>query len=263
MVGIFGGSGFYQLIEGMHLRTVDTPYGEPSGQFALGEVEGVPVAFLPRHGVKHNLPPAAINYRANLWAMRELGVERIIAPTAAGSLQSHVHPGDLVICDQLVDRTMGRRDTFYPEGPSVVHVSLADPYCSELRQLGIDLGHELELPVIDRGTAVVIQGPRFSTRAESRWFSSHGWEVIGMTQYPEVALARELELCYMNISLITDYDAGVEGEPGSAVSVAEVEKVFVDNLERLRRMILRMIPRIPSGRGCACSKALQEAVVSG
>lgn len=263
-VGVFGGSGFYRLLDDVEFVHMETPYGETSDQIALGIVDGVGVAFLPRHGSKHTLPPAAINYRANLWALKELGVTRVIAPTAAGSLQPHVKPGDFVVCDQFVDRTHGRQDTFYPSGPTVAHVGAADPYCPVMRQLSVAVGREQGVTVHDRGTVVVIQGPRFSTRAESRWFSSLGWEVINMTQYPEVILARELELCYVNISLITDYDVGLEGMPELApVSVVEVEKVFSDNNDRVRSLILALVPRLPAERDCPCPAAMSGAVIGG
>ena len=223
---------------------------------------GVGVAFLPRHGSRHTLPPAAINYRANVWALRELGVSRVIAPTAAGSLQGRVRPGDFVVCDQFVDRTWGRCDTYYAEGPTVAHVGAADPYCPVMRELAVAAGRDQGVTMHERGTVVVIQGPRFSSRAESRWFSGQGWEVINMTQYPEAILARELELCYVNISLITDYDVGLEGIPDVApVSVAEVEKVFASNNDRIRRLILSLVPRLPAERSCPCSAAMRGAVI--
>jgi 5'-methylthioadenosine phosphorylase len=263
-VGVFGGSGFYRLLEDVEHVQVTTPYGAPSERIAVGKVDGSSVAFLPRHGGRHTLPPAAINYRANLWAMKELGVTRLLAPTAAGSLQAHVRPGDFVVCDQFVDRTWGRADTYYAEGPVVAHVSPADPYCPQLRELAVDAARDLDVTVHERGTVVVIQGPRFSTRAESRWFSSLGWDVINMTQYPEVILARELELCYLNISLITDYDVGLAGEEGvPPVSVAEVEKVFASNNERVRRLILNLVPRVPEERSCPCKHAMRGAVIGG
>jgi 5'-methylthioadenosine phosphorylase len=243
---------------------VDTPYGAPSDRIAIGDVGGVGVAFLPRHGSRHTLPPAAINYRANVWALRELGVSRVIAPTAAGSLQGRVRPGDFVVCDQFVDRTWGRCDTYYAEGPTVAHVGAADPYCPVMRGLAVAAGRGQGVTMHERGTVVVIQGPRFSSRAESRWFSGQGWEVINMTQYPEAILARELELCYVNISLITDYDVGLEGIPDVApVSVAEVEKVFASNNDRVRRLILGLIPLLPAERSCPCATAMRGAVIGG
>jgi 5'-methylthioadenosine phosphorylase len=263
-VGVFGGSGFYSLMDGpVEQVSVQTPYGAPSDTIAIGHMGDMRVAFLPRHGAHHHLPPHAINYRANLWAMAQLGVTRLIAPTAAGSLQPYVKPGEFVICDQFVDRTYGREQTFY-DGPHVVHISSADPYCPELRARSIEVANELGIDIHERGTVVVIQGPRFSSRAESRWYSSQGWEVINMTQYPEVALARELEMCYVNIALITDYDAGLEGQAGiEPVSVTEVIQVLNANNERVRKLIEVLVPRLGSGaRTCPCAHGLENAIVS-
>ncbi len=262
-IGVFGGSGFYSLMEGpVEQVSVQTPFGAPSDRIAIGRLGDVRVAFLPRHGPHHSIPPHAINYRANLWAMAHLGVTRVIAPTAAGSLQPHIKPGDFVVCDQFIDRTYARAQTFY-DGPRVVHISTADPYCPDLREHSIGVGRELGITVHERGTVVVIQGPRFSTRAESQWFSRQGWEVINMTQYPEAVLARELELCYVNIALITDYDAGLEGQSGiRPVSVTDVVRVLNDNNERVRRLIERLLPRLHAARTCPCSRALEHATIS-
>ncbi|MDR7467935.1 MAG: S-methyl-5'-thioadenosine phosphorylase [Armatimonadota bacterium] len=258
-IGVIGGTGFYTLLEGAKAQRVETPYGPPSDVVTLAEVGGRKVAFLPRHGREHTLPPHAINYRANLWALKSLGCTRVLGPCAVGSLQPHIRPGDLVFCDQYVDRTTGRKDTFY-DGPVITHVSMAEPYCPELRAVGLATARELEWRTHERGTVVVIQGPRFSTRSESRWFRDAGWEVINMTQYPEAALARELEMCYVNISLITDYDVGLEGEPGiEPVTAQEVLARFRENTARLRELILRIIPRIPAQRSCVCATALQQA----
>ena len=263
-VGVFGGSGFYSLLEDVKRVAVETPYGSPSDLIAIGSVGERRVAFLPRHGAQHAIPPHAINYRANLWAFRELGVSRVIAPTAAGSLQPHVKPGDFVVCDQFVDRTHGRADTFHDAVGRVAHVGAAEPYCPELRSLAAAVAREHGVDVHDRGTVVVIQGPRFSTRAESQWFGRQGWEVVNMTQYPEVMLARELEMCYCNVALITDYDAGLEGDPSVAsVSVADVERVFAGNNERVRRLIVSMVERLPEARGCPCGTAMRGAVIGG
>ncbi len=222
----------------------------------VGDVEGRPVAFLPRHGVRHEFPPHRVNYRANLWAMKELGVERILGPCAAGSLQHRVAPGQFVVCDQLVDRTRGRPDTFY-EGPETTHVSFADPYCPTMRSVAVERARALGIEVHERGTVVVIQGPRFSTRAESRWFQRQGWEVINMTQYPEAILARELEICYANVSLITDYDVGMEGAP--PVTNEEVVRVFDANNARLRELLFAIVPELPKERDCPCATALEGA----
>ncbi|HEX9124644.1 MAG TPA: S-methyl-5'-thioadenosine phosphorylase [Actinomycetota bacterium] len=255
-IGVFGGSGFYAFLEGTQTVDVDTPYGKPSAPPMVGEVGGRLVAFIPRHGPKHEFPPHRVPYRANLWAMKELGVQRILGPNACGSLQPHVKPGDFVICDQLVDRTRTRPHTFY-DGPETTHISFADPYCPTMREVLIEVGRKLEIPLHDRGTVVVIEGPRFSTRAESAWFASEGWEVINMSQFPEAVLARELELCYANISLITDYDVGVEGIP--PVTHEEVIRVFEQNNAKLRDLLFEVIPSLPSERTCTCATALQGA----
>ncbi|HLY03172.1 MAG TPA: S-methyl-5'-thioadenosine phosphorylase [Candidatus Cybelea sp.] len=255
-IGVFGGSGFYSLIENAREAWVETPYGAPSDKVALGEIAGRRVAFLPRHGKDHRFPPQAINYRANLYAMKKLGVKWIVAPTACGSLLESVPPGSMVVADQLVDRTSGRKDTFY-DGPITTHVSFADPYCPTLRPIAIESLRSLDIQTFERGTVVVIQGPRFSTRSESKWFQSQGWEVINMTQYPEAYLARELEMCYVNISLITDYDIGLEGMP--AVSHHEVIEVFTRNNERVKNAIGRIVEKIPLGADCACQHALEGA----
>ncbi len=257
-IGVFGGSGFYSLLENAREINVETPYGAPSDKLAIGEVAGKRVAFLPRHGKAHQYPPHAINFRANLWAMKELGVTRIIGPTACGSLKADVKPGDMVVADQVVDRTTGRKDTFY-DGPITTHVSFADPYCGQLRPIAIEALKAGDIRTHERGTVVVIQGPRFSTRAESKWFQQAGWEVINMTQYPECYLARELQICYVNISLITDYDVGLEGLDVEPVSHERVMKIFAGNNERVKAAIFRIISAIPPERTCNCGSALVGA----
>jgi 5'-methylthioadenosine phosphorylase len=243
-IGVFGGSGFYSLLEDVREIKVDTPYGPPSDSVFLAEVSGRKVAFLPRHGRRHTIPPHRLNYRANVWAMRALGVKAVISPCAAGSLQRAVAPGDFVVCDQFVDRTTGRADTFF-DGPIVSHLSSAETYDPTLRQLAIDVIREHGIPVHERGTVVVINGPRFSTKAESRWFSDAGWEVINMTQYPEAFLCRELGMAVVNISLITDYDAGVL-EGTEAVDALSVLEVFQQNAARIQEVVLDLIGRFPA-----------------
>jgi 5'-methylthioadenosine phosphorylase len=256
-IGVFGGSGFYSFVEGLEEYTIGTPYGTPSGPVSVGTMCGRRVAFLPRHGPNHELPPHSINYRANLWAFKELGVTRVLGPTAAGSLQPRIHPGEVVICDQLVDRTSGRPESFY-DGPLSVHVSFADPYCAELGPIASHAARAAGMTVHDGGTVVVIQGPRFATRAESAFYQQQGWEVINMTQYPESYLARELEMCYVNMSLITDYDVGVEGRDDIApVTMEEALRVFAENIGRLRQSLFELIEHIPHARSCACGEALQ------
>jgi len=255
-IGVFGGSGFYAFLDDVEEVVVETPYGAPSAPVAIAEVGGRRIAFLPRHGRGHELPPHRINYRANLWALRELGVRRVLGPCACGALRPELERGDFVVCDQYVDRTSGRAATFY-DGPEVLHVSAAEPYCPDLRRVLVESAREVGITAHDGGTVVVVEGPRFSTAAESRWFGSMGWDVVNMTQYPEAHLARELELCYASVAMVTDHDVGVEGvEP---VSSAVVAQVFAENLERLRALLLAAIPRIGPQPADVCSTALAAA----
>lgn len=261
-IGVFGGSGFYSFSKGARGIQVKTPYGRPSAKITLSEVEGRKVAFLPRHGVHHEFPPHVVPYRANVHAFKQLGVRRIIAPNAVGSLKAEVGPGDMVFCDQFVNFTTGRKDTFF-DGPETTHVSTAKPYCPQMTKVAVEAAEVLGLRFHRAGTVVVIQGPRFSTKAESRFFSRQGWDVINMTQYPEVVLAREQELCYLNISLVTDYDAGLEGDPTvKPVSHGEVIKVFNRNIENLRKLIPQIVKRLPTERNCECGSALEHARLS-
>jgi 5'-methylthioadenosine phosphorylase len=261
VVGVFGGSGFYRFLDDVEEMAVETPYGRPSARIRLGSLDGTPVAFMPRHGDEHTLPPHRINYRANVWAMRDVGVRRIVGPSACGSLKPELEPGTFVVCDQFVDRTRGREDTFY-DGPQTTHVTAADPYCRGLGRTLVEVARELDIPVVDGGTVVVIEGPRFSTRAESRWFSAAGWDVVNMTQYPEAWLARELELCYANVSLVTDYDVGLAGMPEvPPVSAEAAFQVFASNLDRLRALLFRAVPRIGPQPGDLCASALASAIV--
>jgi 5'-methylthioadenosine phosphorylase len=258
-IGVFGGSGFYSFLEDVEEVVIETPYGPPSDSYFIGEIAGRRVAFLPRHGRKHQYPPHKINYRANLWGMKALGVSRIIGPCASGSLKREMGQGHFVVCDQFVDRTSGRRDTFY-DGPISTHVSAADPYCPTMRQVLVAKGRDLGLPIHERGTVVTIQGPRFSTRAESKWFSAMGWDVVNMTAYPEGYLARELEICFANVSLITDYDVGLSDDPDiPPVSHADVVRVFEESNVRLRELLFAVIPGLPQERECLCATALSGA----
>jgi 5'-methylthioadenosine phosphorylase len=243
-IGVFGGSGFYSLLDDVREVKVDTPYGPPSDSFFLATVAGRGVAFLPRHGRRHTIPPHRINYRANVWAMRSLGVKAVISPCAAGSLQLHVKPGDFVVCDQFVDRTRTRPHTFY-DGPIVTHLSSAETYDPTLRALAIQTIRDHGIDAHESGTMVVIEGPRFSTRAESKWFTDAGWEVIGMTGYPEAWLCRELGMAVVNIALITDYDAGVH-DGTEAVDATAVLEVFAQNAQRIQQVVLDLIGRMPA-----------------
>ncbi|MFH1225914.1 MAG: S-methyl-5'-thioadenosine phosphorylase [bacterium] len=261
-IGIFGGSGFYDLLENLQEAEIETEYGRPSDKIMLGEYQGKKISFLARHGRNHNLPPHQINYRANIMAFKKLGVTRIIAPCAAGSLQPNIKPGDFVACAQFVDRTRNRVDSFF-NGPQVAHIAGADPYCPQLSRLAIETANNLGIKIHPSGTVVVINGPRFSTRAESRWFSQQGWEVINMTQYPEAILAREAEICYTGIALITDFDAGLEGmQDIPPVTIEEVLKVFKANNEKAKQLILAMTTAMPENRECQCASALAGAIIS-
>jgi 5'-methylthioadenosine phosphorylase len=257
-IGIFGGSGFYDFAEGdVEEIKIDTPYGPPSDLIALMTVAGRRVAFLPRHGKTHSLPPHKVPYRANLWALHSLGVTRVLSPSAVGSLQAHIAPGDFVINDQFIDRTNGRIDTFY-DGPIVTHVSSAEPYCPQLRALAAAATRQNVIPIHETGTSVVIQGPRFSSKAESRWFTQMGWDIVTMTQYPEVILARELAMCYVTLSLVTDYDAGVVVET-AAVQVHDVLAVLAQNTAHVKQVLKTMLAQMPIERLCTCADSLKYA----
>lgn len=275
-IGIIGGSGFYSFLSDPRSVEVETPFGAPSAPVSLGEVDGRTVAFLPRHGEHHQFPPHRVNYRANLWALRSLGVRQVLGPCAVGSLKPELGPGTFVVPDQVVDRTWGRAHTVYDgsgldaEGP-VVHVGFADPYCPRGRATVLAAGDETagkevagdetarnEAPV-DGGTLVVINGPRFSSLAESVWHAAQGWSLVGMTGVPEAAIARELALCYTSVAMVTDHDAGIDG--GEAVTHAEVLKIFAGNIDRLKALLLRVIARLPEPEAdatatCSCRRAL-------
>lgn len=258
-IGIIGGSGFYDLASELKEIKVETPYGSPSDKIALGEIYGRKVAFLPRHGKGHSIPPHLINYPANIWALKSLGVERIITSHAVGSLQKTYKPGDLVILDQFVDRTKGRADTFY-DGPITTHVSTAFPYCPQMAKIAFIEAKRMKLSIHETGTVVIIQGPRFSTAAESLWFTKMGWHVVNMTEYPEVALAREKEICFTAIAVVTDYDSGLvlQGKV-KPVSVSEIISNFNANIEKVKKLMLAMIKNWPAKRTCECGSALDHA----
>ena len=261
-IGIIGGSGFYEFFGAGKWVSVKTPYGRPSDQIFLTTFKNKKIAFLPRHGRGHKIPPHMINYRANVWALKKLGVKVIISPAAVGSLQPNIKRGDFVICDDFIDRTSGRKDTFFDK-LKVVHISSADCYCKELSKIALKVFKNNKLKAHANGTVVVIQGPRFSTKGESRWFTDMGWDVVNMTQYPEVVLAREAEICYLNISLVTDYDVGLVGKKGiNPVSIEEVIRVFGQNIEKVKKVILDIIEKIPKNYHCRqCHEALKGAVI--
>ncbi len=257
-IGIFGGSGLYSLMDKVEEVKIETPYGMTSDNLFIGKIADKSVAFMPRHGRNHSIMPHLVNYRANVWAMKSIGVKRAISPCAAGSLQKHVKPGDFVICDQFVDWTDGRKTTFI-EGPVVSHPSAADPYCPELRNIAVQTAKKLGITVHEKGTVVVINGPRFSTKAESKFFTNQGWEVINMTQFPEAYLLKELDICPVNISLITDYDAGLVSDT-DPVSHSAVIEVFNANIQHLKALLFEMIANIPKERvNCSCANTCQSS----
>lgn len=251
-IGVIGGSGFYAFIDGGRPVHVPTPYGEPSDDVTIGEVAGRRVAFLPRHGRDHRFPPHRVPYLANAWAMRSLGVRQIVAPCAVGALRADLEAGAMVVPDQLVDRTSGRRQTFYDTSP--VHVSFADPYCPVGRDTVLRAARRRADDVVDGGTMVVVEGPRFSTRAESRWFAAQGWALVNMTGHPEAVLTRELAICYTCVALVTDLDAGAAA--GDGVRQENAFAVFGAHIDRLRCLLVDAVAALPSTRGCPCGHAL-------
>lgn len=248
-VAVIGGTGFYSFLEqsprGATEHRITTPYGDPSGPITVGEVAGRRVAFVPRHGPHHDHPPHAIPYRANAWALRSLGVRQVLAPCAVGGLRDSVAPGDLVVPDQLVDRTARRIGSFVESG--VVHLPFADPYCPGVSQALASADADVRLG----GTMVIIEGPRFSTRAESRHYAAQGWDLINMTGAPEAQLAREMGQCYAPLALVTDMDAGAES--GEGVGQEEVFALFRANLERLTDLLGRAVEALPDPSGCPCT----------
>jgi 5'-methylthioadenosine phosphorylase len=247
-IGIIGGSGFYSLLDDAEQVRVETPYGDPSDAITVGTLAGRDVAFLPRHGVDHRLAPHVLPYRANLWALRSMGVRQVLALSAVGSLTTSLPTGTLVVPDQIVDRTHGREHTFFADAHGVGHASFADPYCPRGRAAAVGTG----LPLTDVGTLVVVNGPRFSSRAESIEFQGHGWSIIGMTAMPEAGLARELALCYTTLALVTDLDAGVDA--GGGVTHAEVLAAFAANLPRLRELLVATVAALPADQSdCSCA----------
>lgn len=258
-IGIIGGSGFYDIAGSLKEIKVDTPYGSTSDKVVIGDIRGKKIAFLPRHNKTHDIPPHLINYRANIWALKSLGVERILTSSAVGSLQKDYKPGDFVILDQFVDRTKGRIDTFY-DGSVVTHISTAFPYCPQISKLAFKKANEVGIKCHENGTVVVVQGPRFSTAAESWWFTQMGWHTINMTQYPEIALAREKEMCYTAIAIVTDYDSGLVAEGlAKPVSTKEISLVFKDNILKVKKLMLTMIENWPVKRSCNCGNSLENA----
>lgn len=258
-IAIIGGSGFYDFLDDPTPMPVHTPYGPPSEAPVVGFLGERAVAFLPRHGRQHRIPPHRVNYRANAWALRSIGVRQILAPCAVGALRADLAPGTLVVPDQIIDRTWGREHTYYDQAKQVVHVGFADPYCSKGRTAVVAAGHAAGEPVVDGGTLVVINGPRFSSRAESRWHASIGATLVGMTAMPEAALARELAMCFTTIALVTDADAGVDA--ADAVHHNAVIDVFTAHMDRVKSLVAHVAGLLPEPEDdeaatCACRRAL-------
>ena len=258
-IGVIGGSGFYTFLADTERVTISTPFGDPSDDVLIGEVQGRRVAFLARHGQGHRFPPHRVNYRANLWALRSVGVRQVLAPCAVGSLKPEHGPGTIVVPDQVVDRTWGREHTVYDHVGPVVHVGFAEPYCPHGREAAVNAGRSAGKTVVDAGTLVVINGPRFSSRAESLWHQQAGWTVVGMTGMPEASIARELAMCFTTIALVTDHDAGVDG--GAAVTHEEVLKVFARSIESMKAVLKATIVDLPAAQDdatatCSCRRAL-------
>jgi 5'-methylthioadenosine phosphorylase len=258
-IGVIGGSGFYEFLEGAERVHVDTPFGDPSDDLMVGELRGRRVAFVARHGKGHHFPPHLVPYRANLWALRSLGVRQVLAPCAVGSLRPELGPGTVVVVDQVVDRTWGRPHSVYDQLGAVVHVGFAEPFCPRGRPVVVAAARQAGLAVADGGTLVVVNGPRFSSRAESLWHQQAGWSVVGMTGMPEAAIARELALCFTTVALVTDLDAGVEGESG--VTHEEVLQVFAENIEGLKGVLTDAVEALPPAESdetatCGCRRAL-------
>ena len=271
-IGIIGGSGFYEFFKDGATRLrqgfgeareieIETEYGKPSDKITIGKIFGKRVVFLPRHGKNHQIPPHKINYKANIMALKQIGVDKIIAPSAVGSLKRNIKPGDFVICDQFIDRTKKRDDTFF-DGPKVAHIESAYPYCHKLRKIAARQAKKLGLKVHPKGTVAVIEGPKFSTAAESLYLSKIGCNVINMTQYPEVILAMEMGICYLNISLVTDYDAGIYAKSKiRPVSIEQVMENFKKNNEKLKKLISEIIKNIPDKKTCDCQKKAEKMLI--
>ena len=255
-IGIFGGTGIYDsgLLKEPKEIAIDTPYGKPSDTITIGEFNGRKIAFLPRHGKKHTIPPHMINFKANIWAFKELGITRIIAPSAVGSLKEEFAPRDFALPTQFLDFTKSRDGSFSEDG-RVIHISVADPFCPELQSSILKVTDEENIGIHKDCTYVCIEGPRFSTRAESKFYRTTGADIIGMTLVPECQLAREAQMCYASISTVTDYDVWAD----KPVTAKEVLETLGKNVETTKKILTKLIEKIPKTRTCSCAKALEEA----
>lgn len=259
-IGLIGGSGVYEIdgIKILKKLKIKTPFGAPSDAIVIGEIGGIKVAFLPRHAVGHKIMPADVNSRANIYALKKIGVERIISISACGSLKEEIKPRDFVVPDQLFDRTKSRPSTFFGEG-IVAHVGFAEPYCPELRKILVETSKSLNIPVHDGGTYVCMEGPQFSTKAESKTYRSLGFSIVGMTNLPEAKLAREAEICFATIGLATDYDVWKEGEEVSVEKVIGNLNILTANVKKL---VKNIIGKIAVERNCLCKDALKYAIMT-
>ena len=260
-IGVIGGSGLYKMKELTDIEEVniDTPFGKPSAPITIGRLEGVGITFLPRHGKGHRISPTEIPARANIYALKSLGVERIIAINTVGSFKQEIKPGDLVIPDQLIDRTRNRANSFFGEG-IVVHIPFAEPFCPVLSQIVFEAAREVGASVHPKGTYVAMEGPAFSTRAESRLYRSWGADIVGMTALPEAKLAREAEICYSIIAGVTDYDSWQErSQPITVDVILDIQR---QNIDTIRKIIKLAVARIPEKRHCDCATALKAAFVT-
>lgn len=257
-IGIIGGTGLYdpELLKNVEEITLTTPYGAPSDSMTIGELSGRQVAFLPRHGRKHSIRPTDVNSRANIFALKQLGVQRILAPSAVGSLKEEYKPGDIVFVDQFIDRTTRREQSFYTE-KRVCHISVAEPMCPEVRRTLVAGAKKIGVSSHNTGTYVCIEGPRFSTKAESKIYRSWGADVVGMTLVPECVLAREAEICYATIATVTDYDVWKD----HPVCVDDIVKTLRSTIEIVKQIIVEAIANLPKERSCDCGSALKNAFV--
>lgn len=255
-IGIFGGTGIYDsgLLEEAQEISIDTPYGKPSDSITIGTFKDRKIAFMPRHGKKHTIPPHMINYKANIFAFKELGIKRIIAPSAVGSLKEEIAPGHFALSSQFLDFTKSRDGSFSEDG-RVIHISVAEPFCPELQQSILKIAQNTNLSIHKDCTYVCIEGPRFSTKAESKFFRTTGADIIGMTLVPECQLAREAQICYASISTVTDYDVWAE----KPVTAKEVLETLSRNVASVKNLLTYLIEDIPKTRECSCEKALAEA----
>lgn len=259
-VGVIGGSGLYE-IKGLTIKRkkrVSTPYGKPSDQYLIGEINNTEVVFLPRHGKHHNIPPHMINYRANIWGFKKLGVKRILSISAVGGIKKGLKPGDIVILDQVMDMTRNRASTFYDGTDGVAHIDFTEPYCPELRKILLKAGGKIRVSLKNGGTYVAVEGPRLESASEIKSFGILGGDIVGMTGMPEASLAREMEICYAGLSVVANYAAGISK---TKLTVTEVKEAMKDSTEKLKRLLKESFSLIPAERNCPCKDALREAKI--